>query len=432
MTTRHLSVAGVRAGGAIRTTTNQTFVIVGASLAGAKAAETLRTEGFDGRLVLIGAEHERPYERPPLSKEYLRGEVERETVYVHGASFYAEHDIELRLGRTAVSLDTSIGQVRLDDGKRLRYDRLLLAMGAEPRRLSIPGEALDGVFYLRSVEDSDALRERLDRGGSLVVVGAGWIGAEVAASARQRGLDVSVIDPLSVPLERVLGAEVGAIYRDIHTDHGVKMLLGTGVAAFEGTTAVERVRTSDGRTLDCDFVVVGVGVQPRTALASQGGVYVGDGIVVDEYLQTSKPGVFAAGDVAMAHHPLYGRGIRVEHWANALHQGPVAARNMLGRSDQFDRVPYFFSDQYEVGMEYAGYAPAWDRVVFRGDPASREFITFWLVDDRVVAGMNVGVWDVTDQIQNLIRARATVDDRRLADTDVPLEDLAPATETGVA
>ena len=413
-------------------TTNQTFAIVGASLAGAKAAETLRTEGFEGRLVLIGAEHERPYERPPLSKEYLRGEVERENVYVHGASFYAEHDIELRLGRTAVSLDTSIGQVRLDDGKRLRYDRLLLATGAEPRRLSIPGEALDGVFYLRSVEDCDALRERLDRGGSVVVVGAGWIGAEVAASARQRGLDVSVIDPLSVPLERVLGAEVGAIYRDIHTDHGVKMLLGTGVAAFEGTTAVERVRTSDGRTLDCDFVVVGVGVQPRTALASQGGVYVGDGIVVDEYLQTSKPGVFAAGDVAMAHHPLYGRGIRVEHWANALHQGPAAARNMLGRSDQFDRVPYFFSDQYGVGMEYAGYAPAWDRVVFRGDPASREFIAFWLVGDRVIAGMNVGVWDVTDQIQSLIRARVTVDDRRLADTGVPLEDLAPATETGVA
>ena len=225
----------------------QTFVIVGASLAGAKAAETLRTEGFDGRLVLIGAEHERPYERPPLSKDYLRGDVGREQVYVHDEGYYAEHDIELRLGRTAVGLDTSIGQVRLDDGKRLRYDRLLLATGAEPRRLSIPGEALDGVLYLRSVEDSDALRERLDRGGSVVVVGAGWIGAEVAASARQRGLDVTMLDPHSVPLERVLGTEVGGIYRDIHTDHGVQMLPETRVAAFEGTTAVERVRTSDGR-----------------------------------------------------------------------------------------------------------------------------------------------------------------------------------------
>jgi 3-phenylpropionate/trans-cinnamate dioxygenase ferredoxin reductase subunit len=413
-------------------TSEQTFVIVGASLAGAKAAETLRAEGFDGRVVLIGAERERPYERPPLSKDYLRGEVERETVYVHDASFYAEHDIELVLGRTAVGLDTSLGQVTVDDGTRLRYDRLLLATGAEPRRLSIPGEALDGVLDLRSIEDSDALRERLDRGGTVVVVGAGWIGAEVAASARQRGLDVTVINPLTVPLERVLGAEVGGIYRDIHADHGVHMLPETRVAAFEGTTAVERVRTSDGRTHDCDFVVVGVGVQPRTALASEGRVSVGDGIVVNEHLQTSVPGVFAAGDVATARHPLYGRGIRVEHWANALRQGPVAARNMLGRSEPYDRVPYFFSDQYDVGMEYAGYARSWDRVVFRGDPASREFIAFWLVDDRVIAGINVNVWDVADQIQNLIRAQVSVDDRRLADPDVPLAELAPAAGAGAA
>jgi 3-phenylpropionate/trans-cinnamate dioxygenase ferredoxin reductase component len=411
---------------------DQTFVIVGASLAGAKAAETLRADGFDGRLVMIGAESERPYERPPLSKDYLRGEVGREKVYVHDEAFYAANEIELRLGRTAVNLDVAINEVALDDGKRVRYDRLLLATGAEPRRLSVAGEALDGVLYLRSVADSDALRERLDRGGSVVVIGAGWIGAEVAASARQRGLDVTVIDPVGVPLERVLGAEVGAIYRDIHTDHGVRMLLGTGVAALEGATAVERVRTSDGRTVDCDVVVVGVGVRPRAQLAAQAGLYVDDGILVDEQLQTSMPGVFAAGDVAMTHHPFYGRRIRVEHWANALHQGPVAARNMLGRREAYDRVPYFFSDQYEVGMEYAGFARVWDRVVFRGDPASREFIAFWLVRDRVVAGMNVGVWDVTDQIQRLIRERVAVDDRRLADPDVPLEDLAPAAEAGAA
>jgi 3-phenylpropionate/trans-cinnamate dioxygenase ferredoxin reductase component len=413
-------------------TSEQTFVIVGASLAGAKAAETLRAEGFEGRVVLIGAEHERPYERPPLSKEYVRGEVGREKVYVHDDGYYAEHDIELLLGRTAVSLDTVIGQVALDDGSRLRYDRLLLTTGAEPRRLSIPGEALDGVLYLRSVEDSDVLRERLDRGGSVVVVGAGWIGAEVAASARQRGLEVTVVEPSSVPLERVLGAELGAVYRDIHADHGVRMLLGTGVEAFAGATAVERVRISDGRELDCDFVVVGVGVQPRTALAVQGGLYVDDGIVVDEFLQTSAPGVFAAGDVAMTDYPSDARRIRVEHWANALHQGPVAARNMLGRSEVYDRVPYFFSDQYDVGMEYAGFARTWDRVVLRGDPASREFIAFWLVGDRVVAGMNVNVWDVTEHIQQLIRARAPVDDRRLADPEVPLEDLISNTESSSA
>jgi len=407
-------------------------VIVGAGLAGAKAAETLRVEGFDGRLVMIGAEAERPYERPLLSREYLRGEVGREKVYVHDEDFYAANEIELRLGRTAVSLDTSTNEVALDDGKRVRYDRLLLATGAEPRRLSVPGEALDGVLYLRSVADSDVLRERLDRGGSVVVIGAGWIGAEVAASARQRGLDVTVIDPLGVPLERVLGTEVGSIYGDIHSDHGVRMLMGTGVAALEGSTAVERVRTSDGRTLDCDFVVVGVGVQPRAELAAHARVYVDDGIVVDEHLQSSMPDVFAAGDVAMAHYPFYGRRIRVEHWSNALHQGPVAARNMLGLSDRFDRVPYFFSDQYDVGMEYSGFARGCDRVVLRGDPEEREFVAFWMFEDRVMAGMNVNVWDVADPIKQLIRERVAVEDRDLADPDTPLEQLAYATRGGAA
>jgi 3-phenylpropionate/trans-cinnamate dioxygenase ferredoxin reductase component len=412
-------------------TGDQTFVIVGASLAGAKAAETLRAQGFDGRVVLIGAESERPYERPPLSKDYLRGEVGREKVYVHDEGFYSAHDIELRLGRTAVSLDTSTSEVAFDDGDRLRYDRLLLATGAEPRRLAIPGATLDNVLYLRTVEDSDVLRERLDRGGSVVVIGAGWIGAEVAASARQRGLDVTVIDPLTVPLERVLGTEVGSIYRDIHTDHGVRMLPGIRVESFEGGTAVERVRTSDGRVLECDFVVVGVGVQPRAGLAAQAGLAVNNGIVVDEHLRTSAPAVLAAGDVANAHHPLYDERVRVEHWANALHQGPVAAQAMLGQPAVYDRLPYFFSDQYDVGMEYTGFARTWDRVVFRGDPGSREFLAFWLTGDRVVAGMNVNVWDVTDTIQRLIRERVAVDDRRLADPDVPLEDLV-SVDTGSA
>jgi 3-phenylpropionate/trans-cinnamate dioxygenase ferredoxin reductase component len=403
---------------------DQTFVIVGASLAGAKAAETLRQEGFDGRVVLIGAEEERPYERPPLSKDYLRGEVGREKVYVHDEGFYAENEIELRLGRTAVGLDTSNGELELDDGERLHYDRLLLTTGAEARRLPIPGAELDGVLYLRSVGDSDTLRERLDRGGAVVVVGGGWIGAEVSASARQRGLEVTVLDPLSVPLERVMGAEVGAIYRDIHTDHGTEMLMRTGVETLEGDNAVERVRTSDGRELECDFVVVGVGVQPRIGLAAQAGIAVDNGILVDEHLKASVPGVFAAGDVANAHHPFYGERLRVEHWANALNQGPAAARNMLDQSAAYERLPYFFSDQYEVGMEYTGFARAWDRVVFRGDPAAREFIAFWISEDRVVAGMNVNVWDVIDPIKRLISERVTVDDRRLADPDLPLEELA--------
>jgi 3-phenylpropionate/trans-cinnamate dioxygenase ferredoxin reductase component len=412
-------------------TSDQTHIIVGAGLAGAKAAETLREEGFDGRVVLIGGEQERPYERPPLSKEYLRGEVGRDKVYVHDESFYATHDIELRLGRTAVRLDIAGGELELDDGERLRYSRLLLATGAEPRRIAVPGAGLDGILYLRSVQDSDALRQRLDHGGSVVVVGAGWIGAEVAASARQRGLDVAVLDPLAVPLERALGTEVGAVYRDLHTDHGVRMLMGTGVEAFEGRTRVERVRTSDGRTLDCDFVVVGIGVEPRTRLASEAGLEVDDGIVVDQHLQTSVPGVFAAGDVANAGHPLYGERLRVEHWANALNQGPAAARNMLGGQMPYERLPYFFSDQYDVGMEYTGFARRWDRVVFRGDPASREFLAFWLVADRVAAAMNVNVWDVIEDVQRLIRDRVPVDDRRLADPDVPLAELAHAEGGGV-
>jgi 3-phenylpropionate/trans-cinnamate dioxygenase ferredoxin reductase subunit len=405
-------------------TTDRTFVIVGAALTGAKAAETLRAEGFDGRLVLVGAESERPYERPPLSKDYLRGETGREKVYVHDEGFYAEHGIELRLGRTAVDMSPTRREVLLDDGERLAYDRLLLATGAEPRRLGIPGAELDGVFHLRSVEDADALRRRLDRGGAVVVVGAGWIGAEVAASARERGLDVTLVDVASVPLQRVLGPEVGAFYGRLHSDHGVRLLMDTQVAAFEGHHAVERVRTGDGRALECDFVVVGAGVEPRTALAARAGLAVGNGILTDGRLQTSARGVYAAGDVANAHHPFYGHRVRVEHWANALHQGPAAARSMLGQAATYDRLPYFFSDQFDVGMEYAGFARGWDRVVFRGDPAGREFIAFWLAGDRVVAGMNVNVWDVTDTIQDLIRARVAVDDRRLADPGVPLEQVA--------
>jgi 3-phenylpropionate/trans-cinnamate dioxygenase ferredoxin reductase subunit len=400
----------------------QTFAIVGASLAGAKAAQRLREEGFDGRVVLVGAEPERPYERPPLSKEYLRGEAERDAVFVHAASFYDDNAIELRLGESVIDVDADHRELSLDTGARLTFDRLLLATGAEPRRPSIPGSDLEGIHYLRTLADCDALRERLDAGGKLVVVGAGWIGAEVAASARQRGLEVTVIDPLSVPLERVLGAEVGAVYRDIHLDHGVEMLLGHGVVSFDGDGAVERVRTESGRMIDCAAVVVGVGATPRTQLAAAAGLAVENGIVVDGRLQTGVPGIFAAGDVANHLHPRLGR-LRVEHWDNALHQGPAAARGMLGSAERYERLPYFFSDQYDVGMEYSGHATSWDRVVFRGDPARREFIAFWLAGGRVLAGMNVNVWDVAEPIQALIRSGRAIDERRLSDPDVPLADL---------
>ena len=400
---------------------DQAHVIVGASLTGAKAAETLREEGFEGRVALLGNEATRPYERPPLSKEYLRGETGRDKVYVHDSEgFYAKQEIDLRLETTVMELDREDGAVVLDGGERISYDRLLLATGAEPRRLDIPGADLEGVMYLRSVEDSDALRERIGRSESIVIVGAGWIGCEVAASARQKGLDVTVLDPAKLPMERAIGPELGAIYRDIHADHGTRMLLETGVTGFEGSSAVERVVTSADEKIDCDFVVVGVGVQPRIELAEQAGLEIDNGVLVDELLCTSDANVFAAGDIANQAHPFFGERIRVEHWANALNQGPAAARNMLGAGEPYDRLPYFFSDQYEVGMEYTGFAREWDEVVFRGDPASREFIAFFVKDGRALAGLNVNVWDVTDPIQKLIRDRVEVDVEKLADPDTPL------------
>lgn len=403
-------------------TPNRAFVIVGASLAGAKAAETLREEGFDGGLVLIGDELERPYERPPLTKDYLRGESPREKTYVHPEGYYDEHGIELMSGTAVAAIDPASSRVTLGDGAELAFDRLLLATGAGPRRISIPGADLDGVRYLRTLADCDILRGDLETGGRVVVVGAGWVGVEFAASARQRGCEVTVIDPASVPLERVLGTELGAFYRDVHRDHGVEMLLGTGVEGFEGGDRVQRVRTSDGRAIDCDFAVVAIGVAPSVGLASAA-VKTDNGIVVDQSLATSAASVYAAGDVANAWHPFYERHVRVEHWANALHQGPAAARAMLGRPVTYDRLPYFYSDQYDIGMEYSGLANPQDGVVFRGDPASREFVAFWLRDQRVVAGMNVNVWDVNDHVQALIRSRRPVEVGALTDPDTPLDSL---------
>jgi len=402
---------------------NRTFVIVGASLAGAKAAEELRTQGFDGRVVLLGAEPERPYERPPLTKDYLRGESEREKAYVHAAGFYAEHEIELETDTTVAEVDPAGGRVTLADGRAIAFDRLLLTTGAEPRRIAVDGAALDGVHQLRTLADCDVLRERLEDGGRVVVVGAGWIGSEFAASARQRGLEVTVVDPLELPNERIFGAEIGDFYRDVHTSHGVEMVLGEGVEAILGDTAVKAVRTAGGREIACDFVVVGIGVTPRTQLAAAAGLAVDNGILVSDALQTSAPNVFAAGDVANADHPFYGERLRLEHWANALNQGPAAARSMLGQPTSYDRIPYFYSDQYDVGMEYSGHAPTWDEVVFRGERDSGEFIAFWLQDQRVIAGMNVNVWDVNEHIQALIRAREPIPTAALSDPDTPLESL---------
>ncbi|MGH2887182.1 MAG: NAD(P)/FAD-dependent oxidoreductase [Solirubrobacteraceae bacterium] len=399
------------------------FVIVGASLAGAKAAEELREQGFDGRIVLVGAESERPYERPPLSKDHLRGESEREKTFVHPEGFYEQQEIELVTGVQATAIDVALNTVTLDDGRALGFDKLLLTTGAEPRRLSVPGSELEGIYYLRTLADCELLRQQLDRGGRVAVVGAGWIGSEVAASARQKGLDVTLIDPLVLPNERIFGPEIGSFYRDVHARHGVQLVLGEGVAALLGDDHVTAVRTNRGTTIECDFVVVVIGVMPRVRLAGDAGLELDNGIVVDEKLQTSAPDVFAAGDVADAWHPFYQRRIRVEHWANALNQGPAAARAMLDDAVSYDRIPYFFSDQYEIGMEYSGFVTEWDQVVFRGDRDAGEFIAFWLKDRRVLAGMNVNVWDVNQHVQALIRSHEPVDVAALRDRDTPLDAL---------
>jgi 3-phenylpropionate/trans-cinnamate dioxygenase ferredoxin reductase component len=407
-------------------TMSDTFVIVGAALAGAKAAETLREEGFDGQVVLLGAEPHRPYERPPLSKDYLRGEAERDAAFVHEEGFYAEKDIDLRTSSPVESVDADAREVELASGERIGYSKLLLATGAEPRLLPLPGADLDGVHYLRTFEESDTLREAIEKGGHAVVIGAGWIGSEVAASARTKGMDVTLIEQLSYPLERVIGPEVGEIYAAIHSDHGTEVLGGAGVEAIEGDGRAERVRLKGGKTVDADLVVIGVGVAPRTKLAQVAGLATDNGILADERLATAAGDIFVAGDVANAYHPFYEQRVRVEHWHNALEQGPAAARNMLGKGEPYERIPYFFSDQYDVGMEYAGHAPEYDQVVFRGDVDGREFIAFWLQGSRVLAGMNVNVWDVTDDIQALIRSRAEVDVGSLQDPEVPLGDLVPA------
>jgi 3-phenylpropionate/trans-cinnamate dioxygenase ferredoxin reductase subunit len=401
------------------------FVIVGAGLAGAKAAQTLRETGFGGEIVLLGEEPERPYERPPLSKGLLLGTAERESVFVHEAGWYAAHDVDLRTATRVTGIDRDSRQVELAGGQRIGYDALLLATGATPRRLDVPGADLDGVLGLRTLPDSDRIAAALVDGGHLVVVGAGWIGLEVAAAARQRGATVTVVEHAELPLLRVLGPGIARVFADLHRDHGVTFRFGAAVRAFRGDGRVSAVLLGDGTELRADAVVVGVGVDPNVALAERAGLAVDNGVVVDQALRSSDPRIYAAGDIANAYHPVYGTHVRVEHWATALHSGPAAARSMLGAEVVYDRLPYFYTDQYDLGMEYTGYAPpgGYDTVVVHGDLAKREFIAFWTAGGRVMAGMNVNVWDVTPQIQSLIRSKKPVDLARLADPSVALDDV---------
>ena len=403
-----------------------TYVIVGASLAGAKAAETLRAEGFDGAIVLIGAESERPYERPPLSKDILLGKADRNKAFVHEPGWYAEHDVDLRMGSRVTSIDRSARQVRLEDGSAVGYTRLLLATGAAPRRLPVPGADLAGLLYLRTLADSEALLAALGQGGQVVIAGAGWIGLEVAAAARGRGASVTLLEADTLPLRRILGDEVATIFADLHREKGVDLRFGVGVSEIRSEDGAASVVLADGSSVPADLIVVGIGVRPASDLAEAAGIAVDRGVLVDAALQTSAPDVYAAGDVAAVDHAWLPGRIHVEHWANALASGPAAAKSMAGQQVSYDVIPFFFSDQYDLGMEYAGYVgpDGYDEVVFRGDVGAREFIAFYVKDGRLIAGLNANVWDVSDKIQAVIRAGKPVDSARLADPEVALEDLA--------
>ena len=397
-----------------------TFVIVGASLAGASAATTLRQEGFDGKIVLIGAEPQWPYERPPLSKQYLRGDTPFDKTLVRPAIYYEQNRIETLLGLSVRRVTPSERTVELQTGRRIHYDRLLLATGVRNRRMSIPGLTLPGVLALRTVADCDALREEIRPGRRAAVIGMGFIGCEVAASLRQEGVEVVGVDPSPTPLFRVLGPQIGHVIARLHQEHGVETIFDESVATFEGDGRVQRVVTNRGRRIECDFAVVGIGVDPEVEFLAGSGIKTDDGVLVDEHCRSSVAQIYAAGDVANHHHPLLGRRVRVEHWQNAMQQGAAAARSMLGRLEAYDPVHWFWSDQYDVNLQYAGFAREWDQVVVRGKLEDPRFIAFYLNHGRIDAAVALNRSKDLRRAMPLIKARSVVDPNRLADEDVDL------------
>jgi 3-phenylpropionate/trans-cinnamate dioxygenase ferredoxin reductase subunit len=403
-------------------------VIVGGGLAAAKTAEALREEGYGGSIVLFAAERHVPYDRPPLSKAFLKGEQSAADGYVLPESWYAEHDVDLRLGTEVTAVDPAAHEVVAADGSRTAYDRLVLATGASPRHSDLPGADLDGVLYLRTLEDSERLKAAFQPGANVVIVGGGWIGLEAASAAREAGATVTVLEMAPQPLIAVVGPKLGQSFADLHREHGVDLRTGVTVEAIEpasDTTRVGAVRLGDGATIPADIVLVGIGAVPNTELATSAGLELDNGILVDAQGRSSNPEIFAVGDVANADTPALGQRVRVEHWANALDRPPSVARGVLGRPGDFDKLPFFYSDQYDLGLEYSGHGGRDDDIVIRGDLGKREYLAFWVSpeDGRVTAGMNVNVWDVQDDIQALIASRDAVDREKLADDSVPLAEV---------
>jgi 3-phenylpropionate/trans-cinnamate dioxygenase ferredoxin reductase subunit len=405
-------------------TSEKKFIIVGGGLAGAKAAEALRDNDFDGSIVLLAAEEHLPYERPPLSKDYLAGKKALPDFTVDPSDWYREKDVDLRLGAEVTSINRAAHTVATADGADEHYDKLLLATGSSSRRPPIPGADAERVHYLRTVDDAADLLASLANGATLAIVGGGWIGLEVAASARGRGVNVTVVEAAELPL-LVLGREVAEVFAQLHRDHGVDLRLKTSVSAVttDGGKATG-LELGDGTVVRADDVLIAVGAKPNSELAANAGLDTADGgVLVDSSLKTSDDDVYAVGDIAAAENPLFGTRIRTEHWANALKQPAVAVAGMLGTAGVYDELPYFFTDQYDLGMEYVGHAPDYDHVVFRGDVGKREFTAFWLDGERrVLAGMNVNIWEGLDDIKAVIRSRRAVDPGRLANPEVPLAD----------
>lgn len=399
-------------------------VIVGASTAGANAAATLRQAGVEEPVVLLGAEPWAPYERPPLSKGYLQEPTPVDELLLHPPDFWAEHDIELRTGVAATRVDAGEQVVELADGGRQPYGQLLIATGGRNRRPPIPGIDLDGVCDLRDVADADAIRGRAEAGGRAVVVGLGFIGCEVAASLRAVGMAVTAVEPQPQPLAHALGEDVGAVVAGLHRERGVELALGDAVAHFDGDGALEQVVTREGRRLPCDLAVVGLGIEPATDVVAGTGVTVDDGVVVDERCRTAVPGIHAAGDVARHYHPLLGRYVRVEHWQHALKHGAAAAREMAGAGEAFTEVPWFWSDQYDTTIHYAGAPVGWDRLVLRGDLEARRFSGFYFDAGRLRGAVGVNRPRDVRAAMRLLAADGSVDPDELADEDVDLRELA--------
>ncbi|WP_431218561.1 NAD(P)/FAD-dependent oxidoreductase [Leifsonia xyli] len=404
---------------------NPTVVIAGAGLAGASAATELRERGFGGRILLLGQEEHRPYIRPPLSKEFLKGDGSVDDADVHPADWYADNDVDFVPGVEAGSFEVGAHELFVSEGGRITYDSLVIATGAHARPLGVPGSGHGAVFMLRTREDAAWLRSAIEVGGRRVVlIGSGWIGLEVAAAARGYGNDVTVIGHSAVPLSGAIGRELGGVFERLHRENGVVFRNGADVVGVDGGEE-QAVVLASGERIPADVVIAGVGAVPNTAVAERSGARIADGVLTDKGMRTSIDDVYAVGDVANPFLPAIGRHLRSEHWANAIASGKVAAHAILGERASYDDIPYFYSDQYDLGMEYSGYAPLipGSRVVYRGDAEAREFVAFWLRNDRVVAGMNVNVWDVQDDIQRLIRSGERMDADRLADESIDLAAL---------